>query len=280
MALQMFPPLSRTSDSLRKSRLAAALSDLTDGLVQWRVWWILAVLEVRQRYRRSSLGQFWVTISMAATIAGMGVVFAIIFNQPLDSYIPFLGVGLVIWGLASGLVNEMTTAFITSETYLRAYPGPKSLVIYTTIARNLIGVAHNLLIVPALMILFQIPLTWAHLLFIPGLALVVLNGVWMGMLLGPLATRFRDLPQLVTNAMQLAFFVTPILFRPAQIQDRLWAFTHFNPFASWIEITRAPLLGALPDAYHWIFAATVTIIGFAIALPFYARFRERIVYWL
>jgi ABC-type polysaccharide/polyol phosphate export permease len=280
MALQMVPSLPRTSDSLRKSRLAAALSDLTDGLVQWRVWWILAVLEVRQRYRRSSLGQFWVTISMAATIAGIGVVFGIIFNQPLDSYIPFLGVGLVIWGLASGLVNELTTTFIASDTYLRAYPGPKSLVIYRTIARNMIGVAHNLLIVPALMVLFQIPLTWAHLLFIPGLALVLLNGVWMGMLLGPLATRFRDLPQLITNAMQLAFFVTPILFRPAQIQDRLWAVTHFNPFASWIEITRAPLLGTLPDAYHWIFAAAVTVVGFAIALPFYARFRGRIVYWL
>jgi ABC-type polysaccharide/polyol phosphate export permease len=280
MALQMIHAVSRASDSSGKSRFSAALSDLTDGLAKWRVWWILAVLEVRQRYRRSSLGQFWVTISMAATIAGIGVVFGVIFNQPLDSYIPFLGVGLVIWGLASGLVSELTTAFIASETYLRAYPGPKSLIIYTTIARNLITMAHNLLIVPALLVLFQIPLTWSHLLFIPGLALVVLNGVWIGMLLGPLAARFRDLPQLVTNAMQLAFFVTPILFRPAQVQDHLWAVTHFNPFASWVEITRAPLLGALPDAYHWIFAVAVTVIGFAIALPFYARFRGRIVYWL
>ncbi len=220
------------------------------------------------------------TISMAAQIAGIGIVFGVIFNQPITTYIPFLGIGLVLWGFISPLVNELAVTFIASETYLRAYPGPRSAVMYRTITRNLIVTAHNLLIIPLLLVVFQIPITWSALLFVPGLLLVILNGIWIGMLIGTLSTRFRDLPQLIGNLIQLAFFITPIMYRPQQIQERLWLVTHFNPFASWIEIMRAPLLGTIPELHHWLFTGAVTILGFAIAIPFYARFRERIVYWL
>src|SRR5262245_45917360 len=87
-------PSARTSTgfAIREGRLIAGLADLIKGLMQWRVWWVLAFNDIRQRYRRSSLGQFWLTISMAATIAGVGLVFGLIFNQPLDNYIPFLGI--------------------------------------------------------------------------------------------------------------------------------------------------------------------------------------------
>jgi ABC-type polysaccharide/polyol phosphate export permease len=217
---------------------------------------------------------------MAAQIAGIGIVFGAIFNQPLTSYIPFLGIGIVLWTLVAGLVNELTTTFIASETYLRGYPGPRAAVIYRTIARNVIIFAHNLMIVPVLYAIFNIPITWALFLFFPGLLLVIFNGIWIGMLLGTMATRFRDLPQLVSNILQLAFFVTPVMFRPEQIKEQLWWITDFNPFASWIEIMRAPLLGQIPDPYHWMFAGGFTILGFGVAIPFYARFRERIVYWL
>ena len=66
------------------SRLAAAIADLTLGLAEWRVWWVLAYNDILQRYRRSSLGQLWLTISMAAMIAGVGMVYALIFDQPLE----------------------------------------------------------------------------------------------------------------------------------------------------------------------------------------------------
>lgn len=264
----------------KPSRLAAALVDLGHGLLEWPTWWVLANNDIRQRYRRSALGQFWVTIAMGASIAGMGLVFSVILNQPIDDYLPFLGAGMVIWGLISSLVNELATAFIASETYLKAYPGPRSAVIYRTIARNIIVSAHNALILPVLMVLFKIPLTFAVFLTVPGLALIVLNAVWIGMLIGPLCARFRDLPQLIINVVQLAFFLTPIMFRPAQFREQLWVLTHLNPFASFLELVRAPLLGSVPEAHHYMVAAVCTIVGFAVALPFYARFRGRIVYWL
>jgi ABC-type polysaccharide/polyol phosphate export permease len=262
------------------SRLALAIADLTLGLTRWPTWWVLAVNDIRQRYRRSALGQFWVTISMAASIVGIGIVFGIIFHQPHAEYIPYVGVSLVAWGLLAALVNELAQSFISSETYLKAYPGPRSAVVYRTIVRNLLIFAHNLLIVPVLLLAFQIPLTPAALLFIPGLALLVLNAVWVGILLGPLCARFRDLPQLVSNVVQLAFFLTPIMFQPSQVDERLWALTNLNPFASFLEIVRGPLLGGVPALHHYALVVSCAVAGFAVAIPFYARFRGRIVYWL
>ena len=283
-SLQTLPPDLRPAESHlsygQRSRAQTAYDDLVQGLLQWRIWWVLSFLEIRQRYRRSLVGQFWVTLSMVATIVGIGVVFGAIFNQPLSDYLPFLGVGIIVWGLLAGLTNDLASAFISSETYLRSYPGPRSIVIYRTIARNFIGFAHNVVLIPILLFLFGIPLTGSLLLTVPAMALIACNAVWLGMLIGPLSARFRDLPQLVANITQLAFFVTPIMFRPAQVQDRLWALTHLNPFASFVEILRAPILGTAPGAYHWIFAGAITVLGFAVAIPFYARFRGRIVYWL
>jgi ABC-type polysaccharide/polyol phosphate export permease len=248
--------------------------------MQWRVWWVLASNDIKQRYRRSRLGQFWLTISMAATIAGVGIVFGVIFNQPIGQYLPFVGIGFIVWNLLSGLINELAGSFISSDTYLRSYPSPRSVMIYRTIARNFLIAAHNVVLVPILMLAFGIPLTPAFLLLIPGIFLVVLNGVWAGMLLGPLCARFRDLPQIVANITQLAFFITPVVYRPSQLEERLWVVTHLNPLASFMELLREPTLGNVPDLHHYLLVLLCTTAGFAIAFPFYARFRGRILYWI
>ena len=65
-----------------------------------------------------------------------------------------------------------------------------------------------------------------------------------------------------------------------QVQERFRILTHYNPFANLLEILRAPLLGEIPDMHHYGMMAIFTILGYAVALPFYAKFRERIIYWL
>lgn len=269
-----------SSRSAGTYRLAAALADLVLGLKQWRTWWVLAFHDIRQRYRRSTLGQFWLTLSMAAMIGGIGLVYTLIFNQRVGVYVPYLGVGLIVWGLLASLVNDLSTSFINAETYLRSYPGPRSVVIYQTITRNLIISAHNLIIVPFLLFFFSVPITLTVLLALPALILIGVNAVWIGMVVGPICTRYRDLPPIIGSAVQLAFFLTPVLYQTAQLDGRLWAVTHLNPFASFVEILRGPLLNEVPDAHHYLMVAVCTLVGWAVAIPFYARFRSRIVYWL
>ncbi|HEX8168883.1 MAG TPA: ABC transporter permease [Beijerinckiaceae bacterium] len=265
--------------SIPDSRFLIALADIKEGLANWRAWSVLALNDVRQRYRRSIIGQFWNTISMALTIAGVGVVFGVIMGEPFADYLAFFGIGLIVWTLIATLITDLSAAFIESALYLKSYPGPRSVVLFRVILRNLLISAHNFLLVPVLWLLASPPVNAALLLFLPGLLMCVFMMIWVGIVLGTLSARFRDVPPIVQSVTQLLFFLTPILYRPEQIRDRLPLVTHFNPFASLVEIMRAPLLGQVPELHHYLLVGVVTLVVMCVAVPFYSRFRARIAYW-
>ena len=73
--------LAEDAPPVPPSRWTAAIADLALGLYEWRIWWVLAASEIRQRYRRSTVGQLWFTLSMGVMIAGIGLVYSVIFRQ-------------------------------------------------------------------------------------------------------------------------------------------------------------------------------------------------------
>ena len=73
------------------------ITDLKASLASWRLWTLLGWLEVRQRYARSRVGPFWLTISMGVMIASIGIVYGTLFGQKMTEYLPFLAISLVMW---------------------------------------------------------------------------------------------------------------------------------------------------------------------------------------
>ena len=88
------------------------------------------------------------------------------------------------------------------------------------LVRNLVTFAHNMTIVPLLYLAFGIAPGWPILLAPIGLAIVTLNGFWIGLLVGMLCARFRDMPQIVASLMQIAFFITPVMWRQRPVASR------------------------------------------------------------
>jgi ABC-type polysaccharide/polyol phosphate export permease len=260
--------------------LRGAVADIFNGSKAWRIWWLLAVGDIRQRYQRSLFGQFWLTISMGVTIGAIGLVYSALFQQDMTTYLPYLGIGLVCWSLIAGIFTDGCTVFTQSADFMRQSQLPRSLFANRMLLRNLIIFAHNLVIVVIIVVVFAIPVGWTTLLVIPGLVLMLLAGLWTGLFLGALCARFGDLPQIIASVVQIAFFVTPVIYRPDTANYRIWVATHLNPFASFLALLRDPLLGHIPEAWHYAMAILVTVGGFAITFPFFARYRARIVYWL
>lgn len=257
-----------------------AAHDIRLGLEDWRAWLLLGMNDIRQRYRRSRLGQFWITLSMAVTIVTLGVLYAYLFNMQLQDYLPYLAVGMVAWGTISNLVTESCSVFTGAEIYLRQVPMPKTVFIHRMLVRNAVTLAHNAVILPPLFFFFNVPVTWAMPLALVGILLVVLNGFWVGLVVGTLCARFRDMPQMIGSLMQIVFYLTPIMWRPSQIVEHLAWLADYNPFASLLSLVRDPLLGQLPRLWDCEVVGIVTILGYLVAFPFFARFRARIVYWL
>ena len=74
--------------------------------------------EIRLRYRRSTLGPIWLTISTGALIGGMGPLYGRLLGQDIGSYYPYLAVGYVVWIFISSVINDACTVFILSLIHI------------------------------------------------------------------------------------------------------------------------------------------------------------------
>lgn len=270
------PPLRTiTSDHLADE----AIGDLLDGLRKHEIWTTFALHEIRQRFRRSLLGPFWLTLSMGIMVAALGLVFSTLFGQDVRETLPYISVGLIFWGLLTSAINEGANVFIGNESYIRNVPLPVSVHFYRMLARNLIIWAFNMAIYLLVLIAFRITPDWQFFLAIPGFALFVLNAAWMGLAAGILSTRFRDIPQVIANVVQVVFFLTPVFWSPATLPSRPH-FVEWNPLYHLLELVRAPLLGHDIAALSWLFGVGLAAIGLAVTAYLYRRAYARIAYWV
>ncbi|HKT17934.1 MAG TPA: ABC transporter permease [Stellaceae bacterium] len=256
-----------------------ACKDVILGLVKWRIWGRLGWQEIRRRYRRTVLGPLWFTFSLGIFVAGLGLVWAPLFHTNLHDYLPFVTTGMICWTFVASIINEGCLTYTQSESLIKQLNFPLSVLNWMMVWRNIIVLLHNLVIAVVVLLVLQIPPTWATVLFIPGVVIVALNGIWISMLLGMISARFRDVPQLVANLVQVLMFVTPVFWFSGQLGARA-ALVNYNALYHMINVVRAPLLGQMPTLLNYEVDAAVTILGFAMTLFFYARFRRRIAYWL
>ena len=266
-----------TNDAAR--RLPAAIQDIVDGVRAYPVWSTLGWQDIRQRYRRSVIGPFWITLTMLVTIVGMGPLYGMLLKADLTQFIPYLALGIITWGLLSTLIIEGGTCFSSSDTIIRSVRLPLSLYILRGIYRNVLIFMHNIVAyLPVMLYLGIAPkLTW--LLAIPGILILIAAAFPVSIILGIFCTRFRDMQPIVNSIVQLAFFVTPIIWRPESLGRRAWV-AHFNPLYFFLEMVRGPIYGEIPQAWIYWAAGAVTVGLYLVALPMYARFRARIAFWI
>jgi lipopolysaccharide transport system permease protein len=257
----------------------AAWSDVIAGLASWRLWVRLGWNDILQRYRRSILGPFWLTASMAIMIVALGILYAGLFNTPIGDFLPFLCVGMLVWNLISSFLTEGGTLFTGSESYIKQIRLPYSVYVYRSTWSKVVTFFHNFIIYFAVLLYFQIWPGTAALLAIPGLIVIVVNGALASLSIGIISARFRDVPPLISSVVQIVFFVTPIFWKPEMLNGREYI-TDLNPFFHLLEIVRAPLLGSVPAAKSYFAVLLITLINIAITATFFSRFRSRISYWV
>jgi lipopolysaccharide transport system permease protein len=257
----------------------AAWRDVRDGLAQWRLVWTLAWLDIRLRYRGSLLGPFWLTISTGAMVLAMGGLYALLFRIEVRDYIPFLALSLVLWNYLGTLVGDSCIAFTTNEGLIRSVRMPFTLYAARIVVRNIVVLAHNALVVLAV---FTVLWTWpgaTALLALPGLVLWLVTSLALALLLGAVCARLHDIPPIVGSIMQMAFFVSAVIWKPSQLGEHEWMMA-FNPFFSLLEIVRGPLMGTVPSPLIVACALGYTTLLLVVTWLVFARVRGRIAFWL
>ena len=242
---------------------------------------ILGWQEIATRYHRSRVGPFWLTINKGVLIAALSFVFGALFGLETGYFIPYLAIGLILWTFISLTLGDGCTAFSASAGTILHVRIPLATHVAIVLYRNVLIMAHNAIIIPLVFLLFLRPVGFDVLLAPVGFALLLLNLSWMCLILAVVCARFRDVTEIVNNALQVLFYLTPIIWTMELIQDRvnvIWI--QLNPLYHLLHVVRAPLMGEPVGPVSWWAAGGMAVLGWAVAIPFFGRFRHRVPYWL
>jgi lipopolysaccharide transport system permease protein len=212
----------------------------------------------------------------------MGFVFGLIFQADLPEYLTFLATSLVFWGLISTTMNDGCLTFISAEAMIKQLNLPLYIHVFRTVLRNLLTTGHNFVILPLVLIFFLKFPGWPIIALIPGLIILVLNLLWLVWLLGMISARYRDLAPIMASVTTISLYVTPVLWYPSLIGDNNLAhlLLGLNPLYHWLQIVRLPILGEWPTWDNWGLAAVSAVIGWAVTLVVYRKYKNMIAYWV
>ncbi|RXH09576.1 phosphate ABC transporter permease [Bradyrhizobium guangzhouense] len=261
--------------------MLSAAKEILAQAAQFDRWGTLALMDISLRYRRTVIGPLWITLTLAATIASVGTVYAALFKQDIAAFLPPFAVGLIVWTLIATTLQEGANVFVASGHLIKAVPAPLIVHVLQMIARNVLIFAHHLLIVVMLHVAMPWPLRSTMLLALPGFALLLIVLLGGAVALGVLCARFRDIGSAIVSGLQFVFFLTPVIWTEDSVRGTALAWlTWVNPFTTLLDLVRKPLLSQPIDAAHWLLGIAYALAAAAIGLGCYARYRRRVAYWL
>jgi ABC-type polysaccharide/polyol phosphate export permease len=253
---------------------------MTAIISHFNMWFLLGWYDMRQKYRRSLIGPFWITISSGVMVACIGFVFSKLFGSQLAEYLPNYAAGQILWSLISLQIIDSCNCFIQYRAVMKQIDVPITVHILRKLWYNLILFFHNALIIVVALAIFKQNVFPEIFLALPAFLLVCTLLFFISIVLGIICTRFRDIAQIVDVMIHLVFFFTPIVWMKKTLPgDCSWV-TDYNPFYHVIEVIRAPLLGHAPDPMLWIYVSGYVVVSGVIAVFFIRRFRDRVTYWL
>lgn len=234
------------------------------------------------RYRKTILGPLWVLLGPTLFIATLGLLFARVGGADEDQFVPHLTVGLITWTLISGFVTGSTTVFQRHRAQIMQGGMSMIDIVIVDVFRTILQFLHQVVIVIVVFYLFDVPVTLQSLVGLCGLVLLIANGLWLTALFGIFGARYRDLYEVITAIMRIAFLATPIIWMPSDTGRGgiMGAFLTYNPFYHFLEIVRAPLLGNEIEPMSWLVVSAFTVAGSLITYLFYKRVSMRVPLWV
>ena len=264
------------------AQFQAATSDIREGLRRWRSWTYLAVENVKNRYRRTVLGPWWLTLQMGIFVTGITLVFGALLNAGgLKEFLPYVGVGYIAFGLLVGLTNAAAGVFVFSSSTLKSTRQPLSNLVLRDVVVEFINFGHNMVLYLVLLLAGLVPLSPKILIAVPVAGVIAVNGLFVGFWLGIAVARFRDVQPFITSILGVIIFFTPVFYDPSKLPPGLQVVVlSWNPFTYLIQAFRAPLIGAPLLPSYYIGTAIFTVINVVLGLAVFTRARSRLPYWV
>ncbi|HEV7767389.1 MAG TPA: ABC transporter permease [Thermoanaerobaculia bacterium] len=238
---------------------------------------IFAWRDLKVRYRQTLLGALWV---MGQPLVSM-LIFTLIFGRvaklgvtTTTPYPVFVLAGLLVWNFVSGAINHVGNSLIGASYLISKAYFPRLVVPLSNIITNLVDFAIAAVLLVPVMLWYRV-LPGVEILLAPLLVLLAtLFAFGLGLWIAALNVEYRDIRILIPWILQIAMYVTPVVYPLSALPEKYRVFAVLNPMAGIVEAFRATLFGT-PMPYMallWSVAASLILL---LSGAFYFRRVER-----
>ena len=206
------------------------------------------------RYKGSVLGILWSLLPTLAQLLVLVFLFGKIVPLNIEAYPAFVLCGLLPWIWFSTCLNSASYLFINNRDLLRRPNFPASILVLTNILSNLL---HFLLFLPILVFLLLfynrgLGPVWVFvplLIFIPLLVFVqLILTIGLGLIVATLNVFYHDVQHVVSVAVMLIFYLTPVFYSVQIIPERFQLLYKMNPIALLVyNYRRVFFYGLMPN---------------------------------
>jgi ABC-type polysaccharide/polyol phosphate export permease len=209
----------------------------------------------------------------------MSVVSSLLFKANIIEILPYVSLGLITWVFLSNIIVESCLVYVNFGWMLSNLIFDPLHLCLRVFSRVFIAFLHGFLAVALILLLIgKLNLTSFYLL-VPAFLIYFINTISICIIFGYLATRYRDIVQIIQTLLSVLVFVTPIMWRTDMLGERKIV-ALINPFTHFIDLIRAPLIGEELTSVGIYYTVIFTVMSFGLASYFYKKYRNQLIFWL
>ena len=240
----------------------------------------MAFFEIKLRYKKTLLGPIWLTITTGILILVLNIIFTNFSNMG-TGYILNVAIGIISWIFVSSFIIESNSIFENNKGIMLQIKIPAIFFLYKSLLLNIIIFFHNLLLIPVIILIFDIKIEINILLLLYSFLCLIILTFFLVLINSIISLRFKDFGNMVNSILQISYFATPIIWSPHQISnEKLLGILKINPFYHIIENFKIGFIlnyhSNVNNEYLLIF---IFIAAFLSILFFYSK-KNRINIWL
>jgi ABC-type polysaccharide/polyol phosphate export permease len=241
----------------------------------------LITTELKLRYRESVLGFLWTIINPLFFLLILVVVFAAIMKIQIPHYAIFLLTGLTSWSMLQQTVVMATTAIWANQGILKKIRLPKIIFPLANVLARYVDHLILTLILLVVMAFTGMPVTWSLLFIPPLIAAHFIFSLGLSLMASVIYIKIKDIQHIIAILFQALFYITPIIYSPAQLPPGLRPLFIWNPLYYFIQCFRFPIYyGSLPPKHDFFIMCGLTVSAFVLGLVmFYGKEKDFVFYF-
>jgi len=243
------------------------------------LFFLLALRDIKVRYKQAALGIGWAVIQPVAMAAILFVFFGMLMgmNEQVapTPYLVFVLAGVLPWTLFESAVTASSGSVVANANIVRKVYFPRLIVPLAATGAPIIDYAIGLVVLMIAMAFLGVPMT-GSLFMVPLLIASLLVGVLgVGILMSAITVAYRDFRHLLPFMLKLLFFLTPVIYPVTMVPERFRWLLALNPVGGTIAGLRSAILGT-PILYtDWLISTCIGLVALIAGLVYFQRVEKR-----